>query len=292
MLRVALLQLVSCGSDREANLHKGVAACRRAAAADADIALFPEMWSIGYTGFDPEQPGEREAWRKLAVPRESAFVTRFADLARELSLAIGITYLEQSGSGVRNALRLFDRRGEPVLDYAKTHLCPWGPPDTACRPGPDLPVATLETRHGRLRVGALVCFDREHPEPARVLGLAGAELVLVPNACDLDDRAGGIGDVRLAQLRGRAYENRMAFAMANYAAPQYDGHSVAYGPDGRCLALGGKEEGLVLAELDLEAARAFARAERRRDEARRPELYAPLASGRLPPERSEGGGEA
>lgn len=46
-MRLALLQLVSHGADREANLLAGVEACREAKNRDADLALFPEMWSIG-----------------------------------------------------------------------------------------------------------------------------------------------------------------------------------------------------------------------------------------------------
>ncbi|HVC83296.1 MAG TPA: nitrilase-related carbon-nitrogen hydrolase, partial [Chloroflexota bacterium] len=49
ILRVGLLQLLDKGSDQEANLAIGEAACRHAAELGADIALFPEMWNIGYT---------------------------------------------------------------------------------------------------------------------------------------------------------------------------------------------------------------------------------------------------
>ena len=48
-MRIALLQLVSHGTDREANLLAGLEACREAKILGADLALFPEMWSIGYT---------------------------------------------------------------------------------------------------------------------------------------------------------------------------------------------------------------------------------------------------
>jgi predicted amidohydrolase len=48
VLTVALLQIDAAGYDRHENLRRGEAACRRAAVLGADIALFPEMWSIGY----------------------------------------------------------------------------------------------------------------------------------------------------------------------------------------------------------------------------------------------------
>ena len=277
-LRIALLQLVSAGRDRDANRAKGIASCRAAAELGADVALFPEMWSIGYAPFDAAQPADRDAWRALAVARDGVFVAEHAALARELSMAIGVTYLEQSSGEPRNALTLFDRHGAAVLHYAKTHLCPWGPPDTGCTPGDAFPVATLDTRAGPVQVGALICFDREFPEAARVLALHGAELILVPNASDLGERAAGIGDLRLAQFRARAFESLAAVAMANYAAPHYDGHSVAFHPDGATIVLADEGEEIAIADVDLDRVRSFREAEAGRVDARRPELYGPISA--------------
>ena len=202
----------------------------------------------------------------------------FAALARELELAIGLTFLERTPRGPRNALALFDRRGNEALSYAKVHLCPWGPPDSDCIAGDAFPVCALDTRAGIVRVGAMICFDREFPESAKLLRLNGAELVLTPNACSLDERDSVLGDLRLAQFRARAWENLVAVAMANYAAPQHDGHSCAYYPDGGTIVVGDEREGIVLAELDLERLRAFRAQEKGRDAARRPELYGPIAA--------------
>jgi predicted amidohydrolase len=56
VLRIALLQMAAAGTDQDANLAKGDAFCRQAAALGADIALFPEMWNIGYNFFDVQEP--------------------------------------------------------------------------------------------------------------------------------------------------------------------------------------------------------------------------------------------
>jgi predicted amidohydrolase len=270
-LRVALLQMASQGGDVAANAAKAEAFCRRAAEQGADVALFPELWSVGYDrGFDPA----------LAEPIDGPFPARFRALARALGLAIGVTWLERSAGKPRNAVALFDARGDLVLHTAKVHLCPWGPPDTECAPGDGFPVATLSTRAGRVAVGAMICFDREFPESAKLLALGGAELVLVPNACELDDRASGIGDLRIAQLRGRAWENLVAIALANYAAPQHDGRSCAFLADGSTVVLAGEKEEVVLADVDLDRLRAFRRQEAGRVTSRRPELYAAIAARR------------
>jgi predicted amidohydrolase len=63
LVKVALLQITGCGSDKNANLAKGDIFCRRARAMGADIALFPEMFSVGMTYFDPKIEGDRERWQ-------------------------------------------------------------------------------------------------------------------------------------------------------------------------------------------------------------------------------------
>ena len=69
----------------------------------------------------------------------------------------------------------------------------------------------------------MICYDREFPESARILMLVGAELILVPNACNLEQN-------RLGQFKARAFENMVGLAMANYAAPRCNGHSMAVSP--------------------------------------------------------------
>src|SRR5437016_5339943 len=66
-LRIALLQMASHGGDQAANQAKGEAFCRRARELGADVALFPEMWNIGYGGYEATQAGAREAWQALAI---------------------------------------------------------------------------------------------------------------------------------------------------------------------------------------------------------------------------------
>ena len=69
LVRVALLQMTAFGYDQDANLEKGETFCQRAKEMGADIALFPEMWNVGYTFPDSSQPKENKAWRAQAVGR-------------------------------------------------------------------------------------------------------------------------------------------------------------------------------------------------------------------------------
>ena len=278
-LTVALLQLAAHGADLDANLAKGEQACRRAAALGADLALFPEMWSIGYT-FSAD-PGGRAAMARRAVGPGDPFVERFRALARELGMAIALTYLERGDPLPRNSISLIDRRGEIRLTYAKVHTCDFDA-EAALAPGDEFAVADLDTAAGPVRLGAMICYDREFPESARILMLQGAEIVLVPNACEMEDN-------RTSQLRARAFENMIGIALANYAAPQQDGHSVAFDAvafeDGHSvdptIVRAGRDEDVVLARFDLDRLRAYRATETWGDAYRRPSRYGPLVSAQV-----------
>lgn len=275
VLKLALLQLAP-GDTLMENREKGLAACRRAKALGADIALFPEMWSNGYRIYD--RPAEE--WKAKAIPADSSFVNAFGDLAGELGMAIGVTLLEKYGAGARNTLVLFDRFGERKLLYAKVHTCDFGA-ERELTPGEEFCVTELDTAQSQVKVGSMICYDREFPESARILMLKGAELILVPNACPMEIN-------RLSQLRARAYENMLAIATCNYpgGVPDCNGGSsvfdgVAYLPEEEgsrdtCVFQAGEEEGVYLAELDLDRLRRYRESEVHGNAYRRPGKYALL----------------
>jgi N-carbamoylputrescine amidase len=309
-LTVALLQMTPHRTDQNANRLKGEDFCRRARGLGADIALFPEMWNIGYTGFCPEatpdtdlwkapehwRPDEsagedddtlrqaRASWQAQAISRDSAFVSHFRALARELDMAIAITYLEQWQPAPRNTVSLLDRHGEIALTYAKVHTCDFDEKEAALTPGDSFPVCALDTAHGPVAVGCMICFDREFPETARLLMLAGAELILVPNACEMERH-------RIAQFHTRAYENMVGVALANYAAPTANGHSIAFDPIAyddngsreTLLVEADDTEGIFLAHFDLDAIRDWRSRETFGNAFRRPHLYTALTEHTVAP---------
>lgn len=250
---VALLQMNPVGNNLEANQAKATDYCRRARTMGADIALFPEIWSTGYTyGFEVDHEDVQAYWRSQALGPDHAYLRHFRDLARELDMAIAATYLQAWPDAPRNALSLINRHGEIVLTYAKVHTCDFFPMESSCTPGDGFHVATLDTAAGPVEVGAMICYDREHPESARILMLKGAEIIITPNACELRS-------LRIGQFRGRAFENAVGVAMTNYAdGHRYcNGHSVAYDAEARLLVQAGGAEGIYLAPFDLEALRAY-----------------------------------
>ncbi|MBN1679457.1 MAG: carbon-nitrogen hydrolase family protein [Anaerolineae bacterium] len=279
ILRVALLQLAAHGAHQTANRDKGTDACRQAAAMHADIALFPEMWNIGYTFFDRDTPGAHAAWAAQAISADDDFVTHFQALARDLNMAIAITYLETWPGSPRNTVALIGRHGDIALTYAKVHTCDFDL-ESALTPGDDFYVCTLDTVRGEVRVGAMICMDREFPESARILMLKGAEIILIPNACDMETN-------RTGQLQTRAYENMTGVALANYADARMNGHSVAF--DGIAFTRdeksrntlvieAGEREGVFLAEFDIHLLREYRQREIWGNAFRKPSCYGLLTA--------------
>ncbi|GMW01666.1 MAG: putative hydrolase [Candidatus Hydrogenedentota bacterium] len=285
-ITVALLQMLPDRDNVPANLDKAEAWCRDAAAKGADIALMPEMWSIGYTRFDPEKPNAREEFYKLALATSSPQIQRFAKLAKELNMAIAVTYLQAYEPLPRNAVTVFDRHGKEVFTYAKVHTSDFKPMEASMTPGDRFCTGKLDTKAGPVQVGAMICFDREQPESARTLMLQGAEVVLTPNAC-------GLEELRLDQFKIRAWENCMVVAMTNYPSPQNNGHSVAFDQSGACLVSAGEEEGLFLAVIDLDSLRARREKTIHGNAYRRPHRYDILTSPEKAPvwQRTDGNGK-
>jgi len=302
-LSVALLQIAPDGDNQAANLARGDAACRSAQELGADIALFPEMWSNGYSfprgarrddrwrapgkwmagevQLDDDELVALARYRNQATPLDGPFVTHFRQLAAELKMAIAITYLEATPGGVRDSVSVIDRHGDVCLTYAKVHTCAFDLPEAALVPGDDFPVASLDTEKGPVHIGAMICYDREFPESARALMVNGAEIILTPNACTLDAW-------RLSMFSTRAIENSVGVAMANYPRPKCNGRSCAYHPmlfdeggsdaHDNLVVSAGEEEEILMAPFDLDALREYRSRETFGNAFRRPSRYAALTS--------------
>ena len=271
-MKIALLQIAAAKNISETK-EKGIAYCRKAKEMGADIALFPEMFSNGYDIYT--RPPEE--WIKDAIKPDHEFILAFKSLSEELNMAIGITFIEECATGPKNSLILFDRFGKECFKFSKVHTCDFDV-ERNLTPGDDFYVADLDTEEGLVKVGAMICYDREFPESGRILMLKGAEVVLVPNACPMEIN-------RLAQLRARAFENMFAVATCNYpeTVPDCNGHSnafdgVVYLPDlegsrDTCILEADGSEGIFLADIDLDMLRDYRNREIHGNCYRHPEKY-------------------
>ena len=275
-VKIAFIQLIP-GETIGEQYETGQAACQKAKAMGADIALFPEMWSCGY-----DIPQESTRLRELALTEHSDFVQSFRETSEKLNMAIGITFLEKNEPKPLNSMVLFDRKGNKVLHYSKIHICAFDL-EKVLSPGEDFYVNTLNTENGDLKVGAMICFDREFPESARILMLKGAELILAPNACPMEIN-------RLSALRTRAYENMVSVATCNYPAghPDCNGHSTLFdgvpwlpgepGVRDMCVFNAPEEAGVYIAELDLDMLRKHRKNDIMGDKYRHPDMYGAICS--------------
>lgn len=274
-IKIAFAQILS-GKNSEENLSIGKKACSEAKEKGADIVLFPEMWSDGY--FLPQDETEL---RKLAIRKDSDFINAFSDLAANLQMAIGITFLEAFDPKPLNSVIFFDRLGNEILHYSKVHTCAFDD-EAVLSAGEDFFTADLDFGRGTVKIGAMICFDREFPESARILMLKGAELILAPNACPMEIN-------RLSALRTRAYENMVAVATCNYPAGQPDcnGHSSLFdgvpwirelpGARDMCVMEAPEEPGVYLGTLDLDLLRNHRSGDIMGDKYRHPEKYGNLS---------------
>lgn len=245
--------------DPAANLARGVGIVREAAAQGADLVLFPELWSTGYAM--PIRP-------ELALPVDGPWLEGFREVARELGVGVAVTLLAQGPEGPTNTVVVVGRDGADVLRYDKVHTS--FDSESALAPGAGFVTGLFDD----VRVGAMICFDREFPESARQLMLAGAEVILVPNASAWNP-------VRAHQLEARAFENMVAVCLANYPGDGW-GQSSAYSPvvfdqAGRfldpLLCRADAREHLVPFRVDLDAVRDWRAREVWGNRYRRPETY-------------------
>jgi predicted amidohydrolase len=261
-MRIALYQAGGTPGDVAGNMAAVREAALEAAAREAELVIFPEAFLTGYN------LGPRVA--ELAEPVDGPTILELRRVAVDSGIAILCGYCERAGELIHNAAVLIDRGGQVLLNYRKTHL--YGSVDRACfAPGDEFALASL----GELRIGVLICYDIEFPEPARRLALAGAQLIAVPTSL-----MSPFEWVSQILVPARAAENQVFVAYANRIGAEgdlrYVGQSCVAGPDGsRIVAAGEDEEVLLVAEIDPEGIDR-ARAVHSYLDERRPGLYGPL----------------
>jgi N-carbamoylputrescine amidase len=260
-LKVALLQETDRGS-RDANLDAIETGVREAAAAGAALVLLQELHNGPYFC---QHESVDEFDRAESIPGPST--ERIGALAEKLKIVIVASLFERRTAGLyHNTAVVFDRSREIAGVYRKMHI----PDDPAFyekfyfTPG-DIGFEPIETSVGKL--GLLVCWDQWYPEAARLMALAGAELLLYPTAIgwdpnDADDEKQRQRDAWITVQRGHAIANGLPLLACNRtgfeAAPdgargiQFWGSSFVAGPQGELLAEASTDKReLLVADVDL-----------------------------------------
>ena len=251
-----------CSVDPRDNLERAVARVREAAKAGAQVICLPELFRSQYFC-----QTEDHANFDLAEPIPGPSTEALSRVAKEAKVVVIGSLFERRAAGVyHNTAVVFDRARAIAGKYRKMHI----PDDPAFyekfyfTPG-DLGFEPIETSVGRL--GLLVCWDQWYPEGARLMALAGADLLLYPTAigwdpADAQDEKDRQRDAWITVQRGHAVANGLPLLACNRtgfeAAPgggrgiQFWGSSFVAGPQGEFLARASTDRReLLLADVDL-----------------------------------------
>lgn len=170
-----------CDEDRQTNLDFSIAKIHEAAAANADLVVLPELHLGPYFCQNEDYHNYT-----LAQPIPGPTTAILSDVARELGIVIVSTIFEKRAPGLyHNTAVVFDKDGSIAGKYRKMHI----PDDPGFyekyyfTPG-DLGFKPIETSIGKL--GVLVCWDQWYPEGARLMALAGADMLIYPTAIGWD----------------------------------------------------------------------------------------------------------
>jgi predicted amidohydrolase len=261
-VRVAALQMSGVEGDVAANLARVEAQLREAARQRAHIALTPEAALSGYT--------DRERSRATAVPVPGPETDYLVGLCAELKIYLLVGLVERAGEGYTNSVAVLGPEG--LLGcFSKVHINRHEEPVGYTR-GDRFPTWDLRLDDTPVRIGVMICYDREVPEAARLLALQGIDILFNPLACGCPAE-----EIHRALIRVRAFENEVFLVMVNHAAPRMNGLSFMVGPEGNILSSVRSAEAVFTCDLDLGAL------DRHRERGiygfhhRRPELYGALA---------------
>ena len=262
-MRVAAFQFNVRRGEVARNLAEVERGLRAAAERRIELVVLPEMWPTSFVA-----EGEPVAWQRAT----DEALERVRVLSGELGLFVAGSAFGagRAGEPPCNRLTLF-ARGECLLVYDKLHLFSPTAEDESFSAGATLP-PTVDTRVGKL--AGCVCYDLRFGAALRAPFLAGAEILVVPAQWP-----GSRATHWRALVLGRAAEQQVFVIGANRTGTDlvgrrklelsFAGNSLVAGPDGSLRAEGHGEDGLVVAELELEELRALRRAVPvRRDERR------------------------
>jgi predicted amidohydrolase len=278
-VKIALIQQ-HAGPDKTDNVTRGLAAIDLAAAQGANLAVFAEL---AFERFYPQRPADDDPLR-LAEPVPGPMTDAFAARARRHGMVIVLNLYERDGRQAYDCSPVIDADGCLLGRTRMIHITEY-----ACfheqgyyTPG-DTGAPVYDTKAGR--IGVAICYDRHYPEYMRALAVAGADLVVVPQAGAVGEWPDGLYE---AEMQVASFQNGYYTALCNRVGQEecltFSGESFVCAPDGRVVARAAAgEDAILYADLDLaQTGRSHARRLFLRD--RRPDLYAswiePVAAGR------------
>jgi predicted amidohydrolase len=267
-VKIALIQQRAT-RDKPQNIAQGLANLEEAARSGAKLACYAEL---AFEWFHPQHRATGDV-RHLAEPLDGELVGAFREKARELGIVVVLNLFERTDSATFDSSPVIDADGSLLGVTRMVHITEY-----ACfheqgyyTPG-DTGAPVFRTCAGN--IGVAICYDRHFPEYMRALALAGADLVVVPQAGAVGEWPEGLYE---AEMRVAAFQNGYFVALCNRVGREdcleFSGESFVCGPDGAVMARAGlATEEILYADVDL-ASTASSHARRLFLRHRRPGLY-------------------
>ncbi len=234
-MKACLAQLYTVKGDPEANLSKMSAAITEAVAKGADLVCFSELF---YSGYDISS----EELRRLAIFSDGPELAKVRAIAANAGVHVLISYPEKDKESglVYISASLIDDSGEVLLNHRKTYR--WGDEKDKVSGGSGYQVC--DTKFGK--IGVLICYEIEFPEPARILMLQGAEIILTTSAFTYVENMP-------TYLSALAIQNQCYVLSTNDVREETPrrGASCALDQYGRVLDSLGDNEGMLYCDIDL-----------------------------------------
>lgn len=269
IFKIAILQMRSENRAYNKNTETIIEKMEEAANNGANMLLLPECFITGY---------DLTIGNTEALSDYDEHLIKLCETAGKLNIGVTATTLTKGNNAPQNSAFIIDKDGKIIMKYSKVHTCDFAD-ERVLESGSEFKVCDFDG----VKLGVMICYDREYPESARVLMLKGAEIILVPNDCESMMP-------RINALSTRAYENMCGIAMANPNGLNA-GKSCAFSPicwdsNGICventLAMADEiTEGLFYAEFDMDKIRDYRKHEMMDNTFRKVKAYSELLSAEI-----------
>lgn len=247
-MRIALIQF-QAGDDPDLNLRRAAAAFEEAARGGARLIAFPEL---AFLPFLPQIPAaERPDFQRFAQTIPGPATEEFSALARRYGAVAVLNLFEKDGRETFDSSPVIDADGRLLGTTRMIHIMDGhGFYERGYyAPGRNAKLV-YETAAGK--VGVVICYDRHFPEITRATGLAGAEIVVIPQAGILNEWGEGVfeGEVQVASLQN-GYFGALCNRVGREPVLHFSGESFVTDPRGRVIARAPREaERILFADCD------------------------------------------
>lgn len=238
IMKLGLIQIHSVPAEVEKNVERGIRMYQTAVESGADLVVFPELWTCGYylETFDFQAAVKDNKW----------ILDIFTQLARDTHTVTVLPLPQEINGSLYIGVCVIESDGRIIQEYQKSFL--WGREQNYFVHGSRI-YEPVETSLGKL--GILICYDIEFPEPSRILALKGADIIIVPSVWSIPAM-----NRWQIQLPARALDNTVFVLGVNTVKEGSGGCSKVVSPLGAILAEASPlSEEVLISDIDLDEIR-------------------------------------